>query len=159
MEGIPALTLWETIVEVFTGKVDLRKQPFSKGAQSNLLQTDLRTLTDVDFVPPTIPSSRGLAKLILLEDNDAVIKMCTKGRSPALRHVTRTHRVDLDWLFERIRTDPGMRIKFVGTKKQIADIFTKGAFTESQWRTLCRLAQVGPSQADTGKGITKFYDK
>ena len=85
--------------------------------------------------------------------------MCSKGRSPALRHVTRTHRADLDWLFERIRTDPGIRIKFVGTKEQIADIFTKGALTEAQWRALCRLAQVGPSQADNGGGVTKFHNK
>ena len=35
-----------------------------------------------------------------MEDNDAVIKMCIKGRSPALRHVARTHRINLDWLSE-----------------------------------------------------------
>ena len=47
-----------------------------------------------------------------MQDNEAVINMTIKGRSPALRHVTRTHRVDLDWLFERINSDPAMRIRF-----------------------------------------------
>ena len=36
------------------------------------------------------------------EDNEAVIKMIIKGRSPTMRHVSRTHRVALEWLFDRI---------------------------------------------------------
>ena len=47
--------------------------------------------------------------------------MVVNGRSPNLRHVARTHRVDLDWLFERIKKDPGVFLKFVGTKEQLAD--------------------------------------
>ena len=31
-----------------------------------------------------------------------VIKMVIKGRSPTMRHVSRTHRVAFDWLFDRI---------------------------------------------------------
>ena len=60
-----------------------------------------------------------------------------------MRHVPRTHRVDLDWLWERMREDPGVYIKYVGTKEQVADIFTKGAFSSEQWSRLCRLAQKG----------------
>ena len=52
--------------------------------------------------------------------------MIVKGRSPNLRHVGRTHRVDLDWLFERIMKDPGIFVKYVGTKEQLAGILTKG---------------------------------
>ena len=44
------------------------------------------------------------------EDNEAVIKMITKGRSPTMRHVSRTHRVALDWLFDRINLDPMIQI-------------------------------------------------
>ena len=36
------------------------------------------------------------------EDNEAVIKMIIKGRSPTIRHVSRSHRVALDWLFDGI---------------------------------------------------------
>ena len=32
----------------------------------------------------------------IFEDNAAVIQMINKGRGPNLRHITRTHRVDLD---------------------------------------------------------------
>ena len=59
-----------------------------------------KPLGDVDYVPCTMPLSSGLGKCIIFEDNDAVIKACIKGRSPAMRHVGRTHRVDLDWLWE-----------------------------------------------------------
>ena len=51
----------------------------------------------VDDVPSSLPISYGRAKLYILEDNDAVMKMTDKERSPRLRHVARTHRVDLDW--------------------------------------------------------------
>ncbi len=106
---------------------------------------DIRNTFEVDFVPPGIATSSGLAKLLLLEDNDAVIKMTVKMRAPTLRHVARTHRVDLDWLFERIQYDPGVSIHFVGTKQQIADMFTKGQFSAEQWHALCKMAQIGPS--------------
>ena len=34
-----------------------------------------------------------------------------------MRHVSRTHRVVLDWLFDRINLDPRIQIKYVDTKK------------------------------------------
>ena len=40
------------------------------------------------------------------EDNEAVIKMIIKGRSPTMRQVSRTHKVAADWLFDRIILDP-----------------------------------------------------
>ena len=106
----------------------------------------------IDYVPPSLPMSTGAAHLYTLEDNDAVIKMTIKGRSPNLRHVARTHRVDLDWLFERIRKDPGIFVKFVGTKEQCADILTKGSFTAEAWDTLMNLVMILPmSQSLPGK--------
>ena len=59
-----------------------------------------------------------------------------------MKHMPRTHRVDLDWLFERIRTDPGVFIKFVGTKQQIADMLTKGSFgaEEGEFRERSQMA-------------------
>ena len=38
-----------------------------------------------------------------------------------MRHIQRTHRIDLDWLFERFRIYPGLYMRFIGTKEQIAD--------------------------------------
>ena len=55
--------------------------------------------------PQTSKSSHQEALLYVFEDNEAVIKMIIKGRSPTMRHVSRTHRVALDWLFDRISLD------------------------------------------------------
>ena len=55
--------------------------------------------------------------LYFFEDNEAVIKMIMKERSPTMRHVSRTHRVALDWLFDRINLDPKIQIKYIDTKK------------------------------------------
>jgi hypothetical protein len=104
--------------------------------------TILQFLANVDFVPCTLPLSAGLGKLLLMEDNESVIKMTIKGRSPAMRHVPRTHRIDLDWLFERIRVDPGVGIRYVGTRFQLGDILTKGMFTAELWRWLCALSNL-----------------
>ena len=79
----------------------------------------------IDHVPPNVREPTGHARLLILEDNDPVIKMCVKGRSSNMRHVSRTHRVNLDWLFERIRHDPGVSLTHAPTTEQIADIFTK----------------------------------
>ena len=55
--------------------------------------------------------------------------MFIKGKSRSMRHVTRTQRVDLGWLCERINLDETISIKFIKTKSPIADILTKGQFT------------------------------
>ena len=70
---------------------------------------------------------RKLCCVCVFEDNEAVIKMIIKGRSPSMRHVSRTHRVALDWLFDRINLDPKIQIKHIDTKNQFADI-DKGKF-------------------------------
>ena len=70
-----------------------------------------------------------MAKLVIFEDNEAVLKMCVKGRVPTLRHVARTHRVDLGWIIERVKSDPGVAMKYVGTSEQLADMLTKASFS------------------------------
>ena len=76
--------------------------------------------------PSNVNSSRQEALLYVFEDNEAVIKMIIKGRSPTMRHVSRTHRVALDWLFDRINLDPKIQIRYIDTKHQLEDILTKG---------------------------------
>ena len=75
----------------------------------------------------------------MFEDNEAVIKMITKGRSPTTRHVSRTHRVALDWLFDRINLDPKIQMD---TKNQLADTLTKGNFTRDEWNHLLCLFNI-----------------
>ena len=56
-----------------------------------------------------------------------------------MRHVSRTHHVDLDCLFDRINLDHATAIKCVNTTQQIADVLTKGSFTRERWTQLLQL--------------------
>ena len=59
-----------------------------------------------------------------------------------MRHVSRTHRVALYWLFDRINLDPKIQIKYIDTKNQLADILTKGNFTRDEWNHLLCLFNI-----------------
>ena len=87
------------------------------------------------------------ARLVMIEDNDAVIKMLAKGRAPVLKHCSRTQRVDLDFLFEQLKDDPAILCRYIHTSHQIADILTKGVFTAESWCRLCGLLRLGPPPA------------
>ena len=99
-------------------------------------------LDNVDFIHSNVTFSRQEAFLYVFEDNEAVIKMIIKGRSPTMRHVSRTHRVALDWLFDRINSDPKIQIKYIDTKNQLADILTKGHFSRDEWSLLLFLFNI-----------------
>ena len=45
-----------------------------------------------------------------------------------MRHVSRTHRVAVDWLFDRINMDPKIQIKYIDTKKPTRRHLDKGEF-------------------------------
>ena len=96
----------------------------------------INDLNNVDRVHSNVQSSHEEALLYVFEDNEAVINMIIKGRSPTMRHVSRTHRVALDWLFDRINLDPKIQIKYIDTKNQLADFLTKGNFTRDEWNHL-----------------------
>ena len=99
-------------------------------------------MEDIDSVPSNVQSARQEALLYVLEDNEAVIKMIMKGRIPAMRHVSRTHRVALDWLFDRINLDPKIQIKYIDTENQLADILTKWNFTRDERNHLLTLFNI-----------------
>ena len=97
----------------------------------------INELDNVDFIPSKVQSSRQEALLYVFENNEGVIKMIIKGRRPTMRHVSRTHRVALDWFFNRINLDSKIQIKYIDIKIQLADILTKGNFTrDDEWNHL-----------------------
>ena len=97
---------------------------------------------NVDFVSSNANSSHKEAMLYILEDNEAVIKMIIKGRSPTMRHVSRIHRVALDWLLDRINLDSKIQIKRIDTKKTFRRHTDKGNFTRDEWNHLLCLFNV-----------------
>ena len=125
LDGLPALELWDLVVSVL-GNVsrvsDRSGKPESDDYKHHKSHNKIDVMKDIDVVPSNVQSARQEALLYVFEDNEAVIKMIIKGRSPTMRHVSRTHRVALDWLFDRINLDPKIQIKYIDTKNQLADI-------------------------------------
>ena len=58
------------------------------------------------------------------QDNSAVIQIVQRGYSAKLRHVSKTHRINLSSLYEAFE-DPRTHLGYIATDKQCADIFTK----------------------------------
>ena len=77
-----------------------------------------------------------------------------------MRHVSRTHRVALDWLFDRINLGPKIKIKYIDTKNQLADIVTKGNFTRDEWNhMLCLFIISHFSSAVCSEAMSKKHKK
>ena len=145
LDGLHALELWDLIVSVL-GNVsrvsDGSGKPDNDVHKRHKSHKKIDVMENIDSVPSNVQSSRQEALLYVFEDNEAVIKMIIKGRSPTVRHVSRTHRVALDWLFDRINLDPKIQIKYIDTKTQHADILTKGNFTRDEWNHLLSLFHI-----------------
>ena len=71
------------------------------------------------------------------EDNEATIKVIRKGYSPKLRHIQRTHKVNLASLSE-VFQDPNIQLDYVSTLQQVADLFTK-AIEPAKWQRAVRM--------------------
>ena len=142
LDGLPALGLWDLIVSVFGNISHVSDGPGQPVNGKNKSYNKNDVVRDIDLVPSNVQSASREALLYVFEDNEAVIKMIMKGRSPTMRHVSRTHRVALDWLFDRINLDPKIQIKYIDTKNQLADILTKGNFTRDEWNHLLTLFNI-----------------
>ena len=166
LDGIPALDLWYLIVSVLgntTQNHDRTGRPVVCRDKNQVRQQSrgvINVLDNVDFIPSNVQSSYQEALLYVFEDNEAVIKMIFKGRSPTLIHVSRTHRVALDWLFDRINLDSKIQIKYIDTKNQLADILTKGNFTRDEWNHLLCLFNIRHfSSAECSEVMSKRTQK
>ena len=127
MDGIPALTLWDLVIEVFHSVPNRNDEPKKEPRRnpSAVVKPNMHNPfpikhtnvipTNIDHIPPNTTHSDLSAMLYVFE---AVIKMIIKGPSPTMRHVSRTHRVALDWLFDKINLDPKIQIRHIDTTHQ-----------------------------------------
>ena len=79
-------------------------------------------MKDIDAVPSDVQSARQEALLYVFEDNEAVIKMIIKGRSPTMRHVSEPTELLLIGCSLELIWTPRSQIKYIDTKNQLADI-------------------------------------
>ena len=163
LDGLLALELWDLIVSVL-GNIsrvsDRSGKPESDEHKHHKSHNNIDVTTDIDSVPSNVRSARQEALLYVFEDNEAIVKMIMKGRSPTMRHVSRTHRVALDWLFDRINLDSKIQIKYIDTKNQLADILTKRNFTRDEWNHQLCLPNIGHfSSTDCSEVMSKRTQK
>ena len=61
--------------------------------------------------------------------------------------MSRTHRVHLDWIFERVSLDSALSIRYVRTTEQLSEMLTKRCMhCTTQWTSLMQLFDVHPPQ-------------
>lgn len=97
-EGLPNIHLWTQLLDVLSGTTDRKEKFTAKQGESACDKYQSISLEYVDWVPPSMPPLLKYGrKFVFVQDNDTVIKMVVKGHAPLLKHVSRTHRVDLDW--------------------------------------------------------------
>ena len=72
--------------------------------------------------------SFALARHVLVrlqEDNQACIKIIMSGYSLALRHISKTHRINIAWLAERFAEKDRYVVEYVKSEDQLSDGLTK----------------------------------
>jgi len=60
----------------------------------------------------------------------------------------------LQFLFDAIEKNPGIKMRYVNTKQQCADIMTKASFSERQFQHLSNLINIGPKPKPTESDTT-----
>ena len=78
--------------------------------------------------------------LYIFEDDEAVIKMTIKSRSPTRRHVSRTQRVAIDRFFDITFWTQRFGSGMWTPRITLADVLAKGCFTE--WNRLLCLSNI-----------------
>ena len=74
--------------------------------------TDVELFVTLEYVPSNAHSCQGESQLYIFQQIEAAIKKDNQGKKPAMRHVSRTHRVVFDWLFDRINFDSKIQIRY-----------------------------------------------
>ena len=144
LDGQPAVQFWQCVLQTLSSrsaKGNLGRHKRERVIPSHS-HSDNCVLESIGHVFANIHNSSHSTQLYTFEDNAAVIQMINKGRSPNLRHGTRTHRVALDWLFERMNLDHPIFDKVRANTWSIGGYFNTGNVTTIQWQSLFSLWQI-----------------
>ena len=120
MDGLRALDLWVIVIEVLRSTNNNVQPKHTSIQETDALHSKTKRrqkvdrLSDVDNAPTNILLTMNLS-CTFLSTTKQWSKWYLKGRCPTMRHVSRTLRVALDWLFDRIYLEPKIRIKYIDT--------------------------------------------
>jgi len=126
-EGLPALDFWEVLLQAIDGGP---KGPATARGPKGPAKTGS------DKEPRDQP------KLCVLEDNQSTMIVAQKGTSKQLKHVRRTHRVNIAWIAE-VLASPDVEILYIRSEQQSADILTKAFTNKDKFVNLCHLVAIG----------------
>ena len=101
LDGILALNLWVLIVSVLGNTIQTPERPERPVVNDKTQRSQgiTNVLNHIDCVPSNVQFR--IKKLCcVFDDDEAVNQDDHERKSPAMRHVSRTHRVALDWLFD-----------------------------------------------------------
>ena len=93
LDGLLDLELWDLIFSVLGNASHVPErsgQPDGDTHKRQKSQEKIDVIKCIDSVLPNVQSKRQEALLYVFEDNEAVIMMIIKGRSPTMRQVSRT---------------------------------------------------------------------
>ena len=76
------------------------------------------------------------------EDNEAMIKICRNAGSQRLRHTSRTHRVNTNFIAEQFQANTHICLYAVQSADQAADIYTKRFIDPIKWFQLLYLNNI-----------------
>ena len=122
-EGFQALAFWDLGAELFSSAPAQKAETHAVIPKSCELNPYSERFDPAKYFAYTRRPKQKTC-LIVAEDNEAVIKLAKKARSMALRHLPRTHRIDLHWLSE-VCPHHRVMMKYVNAKQQAADMMTK----------------------------------
>ena len=84
-----------------------------------------------------------LVSVTLMEDNESTFQIIKTGKNPTMRHISRTHGVNVQWLHDAY-TKRLFNMKITKTDEQVADIFTKHFPEKTNWRKAVSDINTGP---------------
>ena len=70
-----------------------------------------------------------------------MIRVLTTGRNPTMRYLSLTHGIKINWLHQ-VSTGPNVKLNYIESELQAADIFTKTFESGVKWATLLPLINI-----------------
>ena len=83
-------------------------------------------------------NSDDITRLNCHEDNEATIAIIKSGKNPTMKHMNRTHGVQVRSLYDEFN-NPRRNIQYIESAAQRADILTKCFRDIPTWKHVCRL--------------------
>ena len=105
-----------------------------RNSGGNVDNAPRKSEADIDLIMG-VPHS---VQPVILEDNQATIRILESGKSPAFRHADKTQRLNLGWISEQFKRKHYV-LAYINTQLQAADVLTKPFTSAEKWNKALHL--------------------